>query len=134
MDILGIGIPELVFIVLIALVILGPREMQKTAQAIGQGLRKFMDSDTWRVMRDANREIKRLPVKLMQDVDEAVQGETGQPENRIGAGGEVDAWTGKPRPAEPPRTLRTPETPLQAHPKMEESPAEPAMFDEGDDA
>ena len=35
MDILGIGIPELFFIALIELVILGPKDMQKTGKTIG---------------------------------------------------------------------------------------------------
>jgi len=54
MDILGIGIPELFFIVLIALVVLGPKDMQKTGKTIGGFLRKIVTSPEWRTVKDAS--------------------------------------------------------------------------------
>ena len=41
MEILGIGTSELVFIVIIALIVLGPKDMQKAGRTIGKWLRKF---------------------------------------------------------------------------------------------
>ena len=67
MDILGIGIPELVFIVLIALVVLGPKDMQKAGDVIGKKLRKVVTSPEWRAVKDASREAKTLPDKWMRE-------------------------------------------------------------------
>ena len=78
MDILGIGIPELVFIVLIALVVLGPKEMQKTGKLIGKQLRKIVTSPEWRAVKDASQEARSLPDKWMREAGiEDLQNELG---------------------------------------------------------
>ena len=67
MDIFGIGPTELVFIILIALIILGPKDMQKTGRTIGRFLRNLTTSDGWRVFRDTSREIRNIPNRLMRE-------------------------------------------------------------------
>jgi sec-independent protein translocase protein TatB len=67
MEILGIGLPELFFIVLIALIILGPKDMAKAGKTMGVWLRKLITSDGWRVMQKTTRELKYLPNKLMRE-------------------------------------------------------------------
>lgn len=67
MDIFGIGPPELFFIVLIALIILGPKDMQKAGRTIGRWLRNLVTSDGWRVFRDTSRELRNLPNRLMRE-------------------------------------------------------------------
>ncbi len=67
MDILGIGIPELVFIMLIALIVLGPKDMQKAGKTISGQLRKVVTSPEWRAIRDASKEAKELPYKWMHE-------------------------------------------------------------------
>jgi sec-independent protein translocase protein TatB len=69
MDILGIGPTELVFIVLIALILLGPKEMQKAGRTVGRWLRDFVASDSWRAFRDTSREIRNLPNRLMREAN-----------------------------------------------------------------
>ncbi|MDM8520052.1 twin-arginine translocase TatA/TatE family subunit [Anaerolineales bacterium HSG6] len=41
MDILGVGIPELIFILLIAMMVFGPRRLPEIAGQIGRYVRKF---------------------------------------------------------------------------------------------
>ena len=41
MDILGVGIPELIFILLIAMMVFGPRRLPEIASQMGQYVRKF---------------------------------------------------------------------------------------------
>lgn len=67
MEILGIGPSELIFIIIIALIVLGPKDMQKTGRAIGRWLRKIVTSDGWKVFQQTSREIQTLPNRLMRE-------------------------------------------------------------------
>ena len=40
----GLGAPELVVILVIALIVLGPKRLPEAGRAIGKGLREFKDS------------------------------------------------------------------------------------------
>jgi Sec-independent protein translocase protein TatA len=70
MEILGIGINELIFIVIIALILLGPKDMQKAGSTIGRWLRSIITSDGWKVFQQTSRELRTLPHKLMRDANE----------------------------------------------------------------
>ncbi len=136
MDILGIGPTELVFIVLIALIILGPKDMQKAGRTIGRWLRNLVTSDGWRVFRDTSRELRNLPNRLMreanlEDLDQVNKeiGKIGQEvmtsplgketadklprQDRFGTWGSSAApHPSKPAPAEASNTMiASPETP-----------------------
>jgi sec-independent protein translocase protein TatB len=79
MDIFGIGPTELVFIILIALIILGPKDMEKTGRAIGRFLRNMTTSDGWQVFRETSREIRNLPNRLMREANiEDLEKEVGK--------------------------------------------------------
>jgi sec-independent protein translocase protein TatB len=69
MEILGIGPSELVFIVLIAIIILGPKDMQKAGKTIGRWLNRFVHSDGWKALQRATREIQNLPTNLMREAN-----------------------------------------------------------------
>jgi Sec-independent protein translocase protein TatA len=67
MEILGIGPLELFFILLIALIILGPGDMVKAGRTLGRFLRKVVTSSEWRTIQKASRELKYLPNRLMRE-------------------------------------------------------------------
>jgi sec-independent protein translocase protein TatB len=67
MEFLGIGPSELVFIVIIALIVLGPKDMQKAGRTIGKWLRKIITSDGWKLFQQTSREIQMLPTRLMRE-------------------------------------------------------------------
>ena len=69
MEILGIGAPELVFIVIIALIVLGPKDMQKTGRTIGRWLNQLVRSDGWKAFQQTSREIRNLPTNLMREAN-----------------------------------------------------------------
>ena len=69
MDILGIGIPELFFVILIAIIVLGPKDMQKTGKTIGRWMRKIVMSPEWREIKDASNKIKSIPNQLMREAN-----------------------------------------------------------------
>jgi sec-independent protein translocase protein TatB len=67
MEILGIGPSELLFIVVIALIVLGPKDMQKAGRNIGKWLRQIVTSDGWKLFQQTSREIQTLPNRLMRE-------------------------------------------------------------------
>lgn len=69
MDFLGIGMPELIFIMLIALIIIGPKDMEKTGRAIGRFLNNLIHSDGWQAFRQTSREVRNLPNRLMREAN-----------------------------------------------------------------
>jgi len=67
MEILGIGPSELFFILVIALILLGPKDMQKTGRALGKFLKQVVTSDGWKLFQQTSREIQNLPTRLMRE-------------------------------------------------------------------
>lgn len=63
MDFLGVGIPELIFVIILALIILGPKDIVKTGREAGAWLRKFTQTPTWKAMQD----LQELPTHLIED-------------------------------------------------------------------
>ncbi len=83
MEILGVGIPELAFIVLIALILLGPKDMIAAGRTFGKVLRGFLTSPAWRAMRKTGEELQQLPTKLareagLEDIQKEMQSMTNQ--------------------------------------------------------
>jgi Sec-independent protein translocase protein TatA len=64
MDFFGIGILEIFFIVLIALIVLGPRDMVKAGRMFGQLLRKILLAPGF---MEAQRWVRNLPAQLMRE-------------------------------------------------------------------
>jgi sec-independent protein translocase protein TatB len=69
MEILGIGPSELIFIIIIALIVLGPKDMQKAGKTIGQYLNKLVRSDGWKAFQQTSRELRNLPTNLMREAN-----------------------------------------------------------------
>lgn len=67
MEILGIGPLELAFIVIIILLVLGPKEMVSAMRTIGRVLRSVVTSDWWQTTRQAIQDVRKLPYDLMRD-------------------------------------------------------------------
>jgi len=70
MEILGIGMSELIFIMIIAVIILGPKDMQKAGKTIGKWLRDIVTSDGWKMFQQTSRELRTLPNRLMREANE----------------------------------------------------------------
>jgi sec-independent protein translocase protein TatB len=69
MEIFGVGPSELVFIILIAIIILGPKDMQKAGRTIGRFLNQLVRSDGWKVFQRTSAEIRNLPRNLMREAN-----------------------------------------------------------------
>lgn len=85
MEILGIGPLEILFILLISFVVLGPGDMAKTGRQIGRFLRKLVTSQWWSGFRNASKEISQLPYTLMREASiEDASKELNELSNTIG--------------------------------------------------
>ena len=67
MDILGVGPLEFFFIIIIALIVLGPRDMVKAGRSLGRFLRRLVTSPTWQVVQQTSRDFRNLPNRLMRE-------------------------------------------------------------------
>ena len=68
MQIFGVGILEIIFILIIALIVLGPEGMVKTGYSIGRMIRKIIRSPIWRMMMDTQRDLRDIPTRLVREV------------------------------------------------------------------
>ncbi|PWH20441.1 MAG: hypothetical protein DDG59_00210 [Anaerolineae bacterium] len=69
MEIFSIGPLELFFILLIALIVLGPQDMVKTGRTIGRFLNKLVRSSTWKSVQRTAQELRQLPTYLMREAN-----------------------------------------------------------------
>ena len=69
MEIFGIGTSELIFIILIAIIVLGPKDMQKAGRTIGRFLNQLVRSDSWKVFQKTSSELRNLPRNLMREAN-----------------------------------------------------------------
>ena len=67
MEILGIGPLEALFIILIALIAVGPRELGKTARSAGRLLNQLYKSEAWHNLSEASRSLRTLPNRLARE-------------------------------------------------------------------
>lgn len=138
MEIFGIGPLELLFIILIALIVLGPKDMIKAGRTIGKFLRKIITSPAWRSFQQASRDIRYLPNKLMRDagleeleedlaqMKELTRQNSFQELNRDLKGWktEISSWT------TPPPVINTPSDPLASTDTNESSTEQPVESEE----
>ncbi|MFQ5942569.1 MAG: hypothetical protein ACE5JF_03340 [Anaerolineales bacterium] len=67
MEILGIGPLELLFILLIALIAVGPRDLGKAARSTGRLLNQLYKSEAWQNLGAASRSLRTLPNRLARE-------------------------------------------------------------------
>jgi Sec-independent protein translocase protein TatA len=67
MEVLGVGPLELFFILIIALIFLGPRDMVKAGRTLGKYMRKIVMSPTWRMVQQTSHEIRNLPNRMIRE-------------------------------------------------------------------
>ena len=69
MDFLGIGPLEVVLVVLLALVLFGPKDIAHNARAAGRTLNRIFKSEAWRSMNQASRALRGLPNRLARQAE-----------------------------------------------------------------
>jgi Sec-independent protein translocase protein TatA len=69
MEFFGIGYLELLFILVIMLLVLGPHEISKIAQSAGRFLNRLYKSEEWRAIIQTSRKLRNLPHELAQKAE-----------------------------------------------------------------
>jgi len=69
MKFLNIGVLEFVFILLLALIVLGPKKAIEAAGEVGRWIKGLTHSEFWRDIVSASKEIKDLPKKMMDEAE-----------------------------------------------------------------
>ena len=69
MKIFNLGISEIILIVILALIIMGPGNMVKTAREIGAFIRKVTKSPYWKEIWATKRELTEIPRILAKEAD-----------------------------------------------------------------
>lgn len=86
MNFLNLGLPEVIFIIVLALIIFGPNNMVKSAKEVGSFLRKVTKSPYWQEVWATKRELDELPKMLakeanlnetIRDLDNSVKNASG---------------------------------------------------------
>ena len=63
----GLGIPELILVFVLALILLGPQDMVKTARTLGRAISHFVKSPLWRQFLDTTRTLSELPTQIVRE-------------------------------------------------------------------
>jgi len=125
MEILGIGPSELLFIIIIALIVLGPKDMQKAGKSIGRWLNDLVRSDGWKAFQQTSKEIRTLPTKLMRDANMELAEAEREMKKTLDVNPKPSASS---YPSSPLRTTRSPSVELRAglpHPQETEHSIQP---------
>lgn len=67
MEIFNVGILEIVLILVIAVIVLGPDGMVKSAHSMGVWLRKIIKSPIWAQLMDTQRELRDMPTRFVRE-------------------------------------------------------------------
>jgi len=155
MDILGIGLQELLFILVIILLIARPKDIAGTARSIGRSLNRLYKSPNYQVIRRASQEIRNLPARLareaqieelqelklaQQDLQDAARtiGDSTKPfqawveDVKPGSGPPPAAQAAVPRPTNGPRPPSAPASPpAEASSEPTARPSDPGTDEPG---
>jgi sec-independent protein translocase protein TatB len=69
MQIFNVGVLELLFILIIAFIVLGPKRTITAARDVGRWIRNLARSPIWREIVSTSSEIRDLPRKMMDDAE-----------------------------------------------------------------
>lgn len=111
MEFLGVGPTEFIFIIIIALIVLGPKDLAKTGSTVGKWLNGILHSDAWKLIQKTSKELRHLPTQLMIDdnFENSLMEEKQRPPAQTNAG----TWAGNkgtgtvPHQTDPSTSLRT---------------------------
>jgi len=69
MSLFGIGPLELLFVALLALLLIGPKDISRTARSAGRALNRMYRSETWQALNRVSRSLRDLPGTLAREAE-----------------------------------------------------------------
>jgi Sec-independent protein translocase protein TatA len=124
MNFFGVGPLELLFILIIVIIVVGPRDITKTARTLGRAINRIYRSELWQILTETGQTLRNLPDRLakearLEDLDaigdpfKETREEISREMSRIENG--LKAWTSTPgMPPPPPQDEADP--PAGEHP------------------
>ncbi|MGA9532440.1 MAG: hypothetical protein WBR18_06960 [Anaerolineales bacterium] len=104
MEFLGVGPLELLFVLVIALIVLGPRDIAKFARTAGRLLNQLYHSEAWGALNRASREVRNLPNRLareaqLEELDRSIRevGDVAAGKEKGSSNPALDAWVPSPK-------------------------------------
>jgi sec-independent protein translocase protein TatB len=115
MEFLGVGPTELILIIIVALIVLGPKDLAKTSKTVGKWLNDLVRSDTWKAVQKTSKELRQLPTQLMREDNlERLLTEQKNPPSR---GTNAGTWSGQ-NPLHPADPATAPKNEPTIHPPV----------------
>ena len=79
MRVFNVGIREVILLLVIMLILFGPRQMQENARNLAKGIRKFVRSDTWRTFLGLVGDVNTIKDEVIresgiQDIQDSLRG------------------------------------------------------------
>lgn len=69
MNIFGVGPLEIVLILIVGILVLGPDGMVEAGRKLGKWMRRLVTSPWWRGLQDGVSEVQNLPYRLMREAE-----------------------------------------------------------------
>jgi Sec-independent protein translocase protein TatA len=127
MNIFGIGPLEIVFVLIIGILVLGPEGMISAGRKLGKFLRSIIKSTWWQNIRKGVSEIQYLPQRLMREAELEELNElrimTKNNFPKIGSDDLLNSssWSGSSSPETKSKTNQIPESPKPEPSKQDPS-------------
>ncbi len=65
----GIGVSEILFVLVLMVIVLGPQKMVEGARGLGKTIRKVTRSQFWKDVQQTSKEIREIPKKIIEEAD-----------------------------------------------------------------
>ena len=117
MEVLGVGPLEVLLIVLLAIVLFGPKDIARTARTAGRTLNRLYHSEGWRTLLRTSETLRTLPNRLAREAEleelDDLRRTIAETERSVAEGVRADdadlrAWTPAARSASKAPPLPTP--------------------------
>ena len=122
MNIFGVGPLEIVLILLLGILVLGPEGMVEAGRKLGKFMRQVVTSQWWRGVQDGVNEVQNLPYRLMREAElEELEELKKMGEDALPKKSDLDPWKGLPNRPTPVNTKGETEKEDQPQPEEEDA-------------
>ena len=102
MNIFGVGPLEIVLILLLGILVLGPEGMVEAGRKLGKFMRQVVTSQWWRGVQDGVSEVQNLPYRLMREAElDELEELKKMGKDALPTRSDLDPWKGLPNRPEP---------------------------------